>query len=70
VTVKSYALIAILLGIGGFVYCGNQLSGLQPVDEMAGIMKALETEYGRWQTGQYVSAFVAFCGFMALIMKR
>jgi hypothetical protein len=68
--VKSYALIAILLGIGGFIYCGDQMSGLQPMNEMAGIMAALRTEYGRWQTGQYLSAFVAFCGFMALIMKR
>jgi hypothetical protein len=68
--VKSYALIAILLGIGGFIYCGDQMSGLQPMNEMAGIMAALRTEDGRWQTGQYLSAFVAFCGFMALIMKR
>jgi hypothetical protein len=63
-------LIAILLGIGGFVYCGTQLQGLQPLADTVGIMKGLETEYGRWQTGQYACAFVAFCGFMALIMKR
>jgi len=63
-------MIAILAGIGGFVYCGAQLSGLQQPPEMAGILRGLETEYGRWQTGQYGCAFVAFCGFMTLIMKR
>lgn len=67
---KSYAVIAIVLGIAGFIYCGDQMSGLTAPDEMAGIMRGLETEYGRWQVGQYASAFVAFCGFMMLIMKR
>lgn len=67
---KSYAVIAIVLGIAGFLYCGDQMTGLKEANEMAGIIKGLETEFGRWQVGQYFSAFVAFCGFMMLIMKR
>jgi len=67
---KSYALIMIVLGIGAFIYCGDQMAGLKPMNEMAGILSALHTEYGRWQVGQYAGGFLAFCGFLMLIMKR
>ncbi len=67
---RNFGLIAMLVGIIGFFYAGDQMSQHDPVPADMGIMKSLDYPAGKWQTAQYAAAFLGFFGgLMAMFPK-
>lgn len=67
---RNFGLIAMLVGIIGFFYAGDQMSQLDPVPEGLSITRTLEHPAGKWQVAQYAAAFLgAFGGLMAMFPK-
>jgi hypothetical protein len=67
---RNFGLIAILVGVIGFFYAGDQMSQHDPVPPDMRIMESLEYPAGKWQTAQYAAAFLGFLGgLMAMFPK-
>jgi hypothetical protein len=62
---RNFGIIAIVLGIVLFVYCGDQLKKQEPLPEGLTPMESLDYPAGRWEIARYGS--LAFAGFGVLL---
>jgi hypothetical protein len=67
---RNFGVLAIVLGIVGFIYSGDQLKGLPSVPEGLTARESLEYPRARWETARYgAAALVGFGVLMAMFPK-
>ena len=50
-TMRNFGILAIVLGIIGFIYSGDQLKGLEPVPEGLTARESIDYPRARWEIG-------------------
>jgi hypothetical protein len=67
---RSFGGLLLVAGIAGFLYCGSQLSGLDPVPEGLSLARSLEYPAGRYEVGRWVSACAAGFGLLMAMFPK
>jgi len=67
---RNFGLILLLAGIGGFLYCSSQLSGLDPLPASVPISDYLRTDPGRFELGRYASVGAALIGLLLAVFPQ
>jgi hypothetical protein len=67
---RSTGMIFLFGGIILFLYCTSRLSALPPVPAEVDIGDYLRYEAGKWEMGRYVSAGLAFVGFLLAMFPK
>jgi hypothetical protein len=67
---RSLGGLLIVAGIAGFLYCGSQLSDLEPVPEGLSLSSSLSYPAGRYEVGRWASACAAGFGFLMAMFPK
>ena len=67
---RNFGGILVLLGIVGFLYCGSQLSGQEPVPAGLSLSSSLEYPAGRYEVGRWASACAAGFGLLMTMFPK
>ena len=67
---RTFGLALVILGIAGFIWCGGELSGLEPVPEGTSIGKSLEYKSGRLEVGRYAGMASAALGLLLVLAPQ
>lgn len=67
---RSSGLILLFGGIIAFLYCTSRLSQLPPVPAEVELGDYLRYEAGKWELGRFVSAGLAFIGFLLALFPK
>jgi hypothetical protein len=61
---RNFGILALVLGILGFVYAGDQLKKQEPVPEGMTPMESMSHPAGRWEVARYGLAAIAGFGLL------
>jgi hypothetical protein len=67
---RNFGAILLILGIGGFLYCSNQLSNLPPLASGLSVGDSLQQPAGRWDMARYACAAGAGFGLLMAIFPK
>lgn len=67
---RSFGLIAMMLGILGFFYCSSRASALEPVPAGKSIGETLDYEAGRWELARYGCGGAAMVGLLLFFASK
>jgi hypothetical protein len=67
---RNLGILALVLGILGFVYAGDQLKGLEPVPEGMTAMESVSYPAGRWELARYGLAALAGFGLLMTFFPK
>lgn len=67
---RNFGILALVLGIFGFIYTGDQLTGLEPVPEGLTALESLEYPRARWETARYGAAALAGFGLLMAMFPK
>jgi hypothetical protein len=67
---RTFGLILLVAGVAGFLYCGSQLSGLDPLPADLALGDYLRNDAGRYELGRYVSLGGALIGLLLALYPQ
>jgi len=67
---RNFGIVALVLGILGFIYAGDQAKKYEPVPEGLTARESMSYPAGRWEVARYgMAAFAGFGLLMAFFPK-
>jgi hypothetical protein len=67
---RTFGAALLLVGGAGYVYCSDRLAEVPPLPQGLSIERAVEMPAGRWQIGEYASAFVGVAGLLFVMFPK
>ena len=67
---RNIGILALVLGIFGFIYAGDQLKGLEPVPQGLTALESIEYPRARWETARYGAAALAGFGLLMAMFPK
>jgi hypothetical protein len=67
---RTFGILAIVLGILGFVYAGDQMKKYDPVPPGLTALESLDYPAGRWEITRYGAAALAGFGLLMAMFPK